>query len=83
MVTNPAILGNEFNHLFIKSVREITEIFPPSALIARPINPAQPVFSVCEITVPDVRNIISSLKNSKAKDDMDWMNVLSNCVKNL
>uniref|UniRef100_A0A8C7X350 Reverse transcriptase domain-containing protein n=1 Tax=Oryzias sinensis TaxID=183150 RepID=A0A8C7X350_9TELE len=68
MEINPTVLTNEFNHFFINSVKEITEMFQEPTLTARPIDPAEPVFSLKEITELDVAKIIGSLKNSKAKD---------------
>ena len=50
---------------------DITKLFPPSEVSPSPIVDTHPVFDLEEITEVEVKNIISGLRSSKARDADD------------
>ena len=65
---DPYTLASNFNMFFLNSVNEITQRFNPSKSVPSPINNDLPILNLEEITENEVKNIVRSLKASKAKD---------------
>lgn len=57
-----------FNNFFIHSIKKLTMNFKCPDTPRNPLDDRKPIFSLREITVPEVLKIISSLKSSKARD---------------
>ena len=62
------VIANTFNSFFIDSVEELAQSFSTRNWTCTPIQEDKPIFSISEITESAVVEIMSSLKDSKAKD---------------
>ncbi len=62
------MIASTFNDFFINSVRELVQGIPTEIIPSIPIDKAKPIFKISEISESEVRKIINSLKNSKARD---------------
>ncbi|KAK0142318.1 putative RNA-directed DNA polymerase from transposon X-element [Merluccius polli] len=62
------VIANTFNSFFIDSVEELAQSFSSSNWTCTPINDDKPIFRIGEITESAVVEIMSSLRDSKAKD---------------
>ena len=68
LTNNLDIIVNYLNRFFISSVEELTKHFNCSQNPHNPVDASKPMFSIEEISVLEVIQIISSLKSSKARD---------------
>ena len=65
---NPQQIATAFNTYFVESVKTLTCTPPTDILHAITINETYPVFSMKEVSEPEVFRILSALKSSTAKD---------------
>lgn len=68
LIKDPAMLASFFNDYFLNSVLDNTNLFAQSNISPSPIMDTYPIFELEEITEIEVKNIISELKGSKARD---------------
>ena len=68
LTDNLDIIVNYLNRFCIGSVEELTKHFECSYVPHIPVDASKPIFSIEEISVPEVIKIISCLKISKARD---------------
>lgn len=76
LTDNLDITVNSFNRFFISSVEDLTKHFKCLDITYKPLDANKPIFSIQDISVPDVIKIISSLKSSKARDTFGFTNDL-------
>lgn len=76
LTDNLDIIVNSFNRYFISSVEDLTMHFKCPNIPYKPLDANKPIFSIQDISVPDVIKIISSLKSSKARDTFGFTNDL-------
>ena len=65
------LIASTFNDFFIKSVRELAQGILTETVPSIPIDETKPIFKIKEISESEVIKIITSLRNSKAKDS--WL----------
>ena len=65
-------MASSLNEYFINSALDITKLSPPSEVSPSPTVDTHPVFDLEEITEVEVKNIISGLRGSKARDAYDF-----------